>query len=279
MTVCEMQAERTKAAAQYARAYRRLERVAEAGRKAGDTIQLPRRRSTGGGGLGDVYCAAQSAIVARLGPEAPADSMATATAAPPSDSATPGADAARRISVPVLPEERRAGPPAAADTANEPPITIAPSAGGLQGQSEAARLEAERQRQLLNSYDVEIHKKFALAAAIVVFVLLGPPIALRFPRGGVGLVIGVSLGVFALYYVCLIAGETVADKGYVPAPLAMWAANIVFTAAAVVLLARMGREATTGRGGDWGELKEAARQRLAALLRRVGIRAERRQVA
>lgn len=280
MTVCEMQAERTKAAAQYARAYRRLERLAEAGRKVGDTIQVPRRRITGGGGLGDAYCAAQRAVLARLQPEAPADSVATATPAPPSDSTIPGADAARRIAVPVLPEERRAGPrPATADTAAEPPVTIAPSAGGLEGQSEAARLEAERQRQLFNSYDVEIHKKFALAAAIVVFVLLGPPIALRFPRGGVGLVIGVSLGVFALYYVCLIAGETVADKGYVPAPVAMWTANFAFTAAAVVLLARIGREASTGRGGDWGELKEAARQRAAALLRRVGIRAERRQVA
>ena len=66
-------------------------------------------------------------------------------------------------------------------------------------------------RTTMNRYDVEIHKKFALAAACIVFVLLGAPIALRFPRGGVGLVIGVSLVVFALYYVGLIAGESLAN--------------------------------------------------------------------
>ena len=35
-------------------------------------------------------------------------------------------------------------------------------------------------------------EEFSLAAACIIFVLLGAPIALRFPRGGVGLVIGVS---------------------------------------------------------------------------------------
>ena len=63
---------------------------------------------------------------------------------------------------------------------------------------------------------VEIEKKFAIAAACVIFVLLGAPVALRFPRGGVGLTIGVSLGVFGLYYVGLVAGEALARANLVP---------------------------------------------------------------
>ena len=105
-------------------------------------------------------------------------------------------------------------------------------------------------------YEVEIHKKFSLAVACIVFVLLGAPIALRFPRGGVGLVIGVSLGVFALYYVCLIAGESMADDGVLPPWVAMWAANMVFTVVGVFLFARMGREGSTARGGDLDDLKD-----------------------
>ena len=38
----------------------------------------------------------------------------------------------------------------------------------------------EDSANLMNSYGVEIHKKFALAVACFVFVLLGAPIALRF---------------------------------------------------------------------------------------------------
>jgi len=125
----------------------------------------------------------------------------------------------------------------------------------------------------MNSYGVEIHKKFALAVACFVFVLLGAPIALRFPRGGVGLTIGVSLFVFALYYVCLIAGEAIAKRGMMPAVVSMWMANIIFALIALWMLARMGQEGTTARGGDLkemlGTIKGSIRSRLRWKDRRV----------
>lgn len=136
------------------------------------------------------------------------------------------------------------------------------------------RSEAVRER---NRYDVEIQKKFSLAAACIIFVLIGAPIALRFPRGGVGLVIGVSFSIFGMYYVGLIGGETLADKGYLPPWLAMWAANIVLLLAGVVLVSQMGRESTTARGGDIRELVAMSRARAFGWLRRVGIPVERRR--
>ncbi len=96
----------------------------------------------------------------------------------------------------------------------------------------------------MNRYDVEIQKKFALSAACIVFVLIGAPIALRFPRGGVGLVIGVSLGVFAIYYVGLIAGESLADRAFLTPFWAMWAANVILT---IVGLVAPGAHGTRGR--------------------------------
>ena len=142
---------------------------------------------------------------------------------------------------------------------------------------EALRLRLTETSRSVSAYAVEIHKKFALAVACFVFVLLGAPIALRFPRGGVGLVIGVSLVVFAFYYICLIAGETMADKGYLPPAIAMWAANVVFAGVGLLLLARMGREAGSARGGDLGDLRETLRQWGAKVARALGARAERRR--
>src|SRR5258705_11113807 len=55
----------------------------------------------------------------------------------------------------------------------------------------------------IHQYSVEIHKKFALSVACMNFVLIGIALALRFPRGGVGLVIGGSLVIFAMFYVGL----------------------------------------------------------------------------
>ena len=77
-------------------------------------------------------------------------------------------------------------------------------------------------------------------AACVVFVLIGAPIALRFPRGGVGLVIGVSLVVFAIYYIGLIAGESLADRAFLTPFWAMWAANVILTIVGLVTVDAQG---------------------------------------
>ena len=124
---------------------------------------------------------------------------------------------------------------------------------------ESLRIRLNESGRIVSSYAVEIHKKFALAVACFVFVLLGAPIALRFPRGGVGLTIGVSLFVFALYYVCLIAGESLGKRGLVAPVVSMWAANVAFALVAVWLLSKIGREARTARGGDMGEMFDAIR--------------------
>ncbi len=99
----------------------------------------------------------------------------------------------------------------------------------------------------------------------------------RFPRGGVGLVIGVSFAVFGIYYVGLIGGETLADKGFLPPWVAMWAANIILLIVGLALASRMGREASTTRGGDFAELMATARSRVFGWMRLVGIPVERRQ--
>ena len=141
-------------------------------------------------------------------------------------------------------------------------------------EAEVRQGEAQRER---NQYDVEIQKKFSLAAACTIFVLVGAPIALRFPRGGVGLVIGVSFAIFGVYYVGLIGGETLANKAYLPPWLAMWAANIILSAIGIVLAIRMGRESSTSRGGDFGEMMMVLRARTLGWLRRFGIHVERRR--
>lgn len=156
-----------------------------------------------------------------------------------------------------------------------PTVTIAPPAPPVidtitmyRGAMNAADAQLATSREGLDSLTVEIHKKFALSFACLVFVLFGPPIALRFPRGGVGVTIGVSIGVFGLYYICLMGGEALADKGLVPPSIAMWIANVIFTVTGVVLLWRVESTTDTSRGGgirDWWADRRA-RRALAAQL-------------
>lgn len=86
------------------------------------------------------------------------------------------------------------------------------------------------------SYEVEVQKKYALAAACVVLALAGVAIAFLFPGGGVGLVIGAGCAVFGAYYVCLVAGESLADRLVVSPFVAMWLANLVLLAGALLVV-------------------------------------------
>ena len=106
----------------------------------------------------------------------------------------------------------------------------------------------------VRQYEVEFWKKLAIPAACIVFVLIGAPIGIRFPRGGVGMVIMVSLAVFAVYYAGLIGGESLADEGLLTPFWAMWAANLVFLVVGLWAVTTIGKGSATSRGGGWDDL-------------------------
>jgi lipopolysaccharide export system permease protein len=154
-------------------------------------------------------------------------------------------------------------PPAAAPPQPAPQPAVvpapAPSTGSAAIELNDARIRLEEARHGRNRYGIEIQKKFSLAFACIVFVLVGGPIALRFPRGGVGLVMGVGFSVFAIYYVGLMGGEELANHNYVSPLLAMWIDNLIFLLVGVVLLTRMGHERVTSRGGNVREAMDSVR--------------------
>jgi lipopolysaccharide export system permease protein len=101
----------------------------------------------------------------------------------------------------------------------------------------------------VSRFEVEIHKKLAIAVACLVFVLIGPPLALRFPTAGVGFVVLASAVIFFVYWIFLIAGEAMADRRVADPAVTMWLGNVIFFAAALPLVARMGHSSGTTRGG------------------------------
>jgi lipopolysaccharide export system permease protein len=109
------------------------------------------------------------------------------------------------------------------------------------------RAHAARIREAI--YLVELHKKYSIPAACIVFVLVGVPLAVRFPRGGIGLVLGAGMAIFLVYYIGLIAGETLANRLIVPPFLAMWGSNILMTILGLAGLRWVRKEGTAPRRG------------------------------
>jgi lipopolysaccharide export system permease protein len=166
--------------------------------------------------------------------------------------APPGGKVPISVPTPAPPATNAAAPPAP-PAANPAPTVTDTATTAASIELGDARIRLEDARHWRNRYGVEIQKKFSLAAACIVFVLVGAPIALRFPRGGVGLVIGVSFVVFAIYYIGLIGGESLANHNIISPFWAMWADNVIFLLVGLILVSRMGREGVTTRGGNFGE--------------------------
>ena len=91
------------------------------------------------------------------------------------------------------------------------------------------RNEAAKEREI-DSYWVEIHKKYSIPFACIVFVLIGAPLGVKTRRGGFGVAAGMSLGFFLLYWAFLIGGEKLADRQMLSPFLSMWTANFVLGA-------------------------------------------------
>lgn len=105
----------------------------------------------------------------------------------------------------------------------------------------ALRARAEDAQLRAAAYEVEIHKKFALAAASLVLALAGAAVGIRFPHGGVGLVFGAGGLVFTGYYLSVVAGEFLAERQLISPLFGMWMANVLLLVVVLLLLWRPSR--------------------------------------
>ena len=79
----------------------------------------------------------------------------------------------------------------------------------------------------INRYLVELHKKFSIPFASIVFILVGAPLGVMARRGNFALSTTISLGFFIIYWAFLIGGEQLADRGTISPFMSMWLPNII----------------------------------------------------
>ncbi len=78
-----------------------------------------------------------------------------------------------------------------------------------------------------NRYEVEVHKKFSLPFACLVFTLIGTPLGVLAKKGGFVVGTSLSFGFFLIYYILLIGGEEMADRNLVSPAVGMWTPNVL----------------------------------------------------
>ncbi len=97
----------------------------------------------------------------------------------------------------------------------------------------------------INSYTVEVHKKYALPVACIVFILIGAPLGVMVKKGGFGIAASISLFFFVVYWAFLIGGEKLADRNIITPFWGMWSANILLIIVGLLLTTKTIQETVT----------------------------------
>jgi len=135
----------------------------------------------------------------------------------------------------------------------------ADSEGGTDRTLTAAERVAREERYLairrrtlqgeINRYTLEIAKKYSISFACIAFVLVGAPLGVMIRRSGKGVGFVTSIGFFIFYWICLVGGEALGDRGILNPWLAMWLPNLVFLGLAAVFIRRAVNDANLASRG------------------------------
>jgi lipopolysaccharide export system permease protein len=112
---------------------------------------------------------------------------------------------------------------------------------------------------------VELQRKFSIPFACLAFAAIGIPLGIRPSRSARSRGFTVSLVLIFTYYTLLTLGESVGERGVMPAGLALWLPNILLTVLAVILFVRAARDSTVTHGSSFENWWLALRLRLGSV--------------
>ena len=93
-----------------------------------------------------------------------------------------------------------------------------------------------------NKYEVELHKKFSLPVACILFIMTGASLGVLFRKGGFTIATSLSFGFFLVYYIFMIGGEDLADRNILSPMVGIWSPNVLLFIISVYLLLHTIRE-------------------------------------
>lgn len=84
------------------------------------------------------------------------------------------------------------------------------------------------QKKNLNKYRMELHRKFTLSFAVLVFFFIGAPLGAIIRKGGLGMPVIVSILLFIFYYIISMSGEKSAREDAWSMVGGMWFSTFIF---------------------------------------------------
>ena len=87
----------------------------------------------------------------------------------------------------------------------------------------------------LKRYQNEIHRKYSISVLCLILFFIGAPLGAIIRKGGLGMPVIASVGLFLIYYVLSMVGEKFSREGMVPPIIGMWLSTLILAPVSVWL--------------------------------------------
>lgn len=106
---------------------------------------------------------------------------------------------------------------------------------------EYVKRQKERGVANIRSFEIEIHRRYAITAAAFILTLIGMSLSAKKVKGGMGVNIGIGLALSFSYILFTTVTSSFAVSGVASPMVAMWIPNIIFFIIGLVLYKRLTR--------------------------------------
>ena len=96
----------------------------------------------------------------------------------------------------------------------------------------------EKGSEGVKEYEVEMHRRMAAPAAIIILTLIGASLSSRKVRGGIGMHLGIGITIAFAYILFMQISKSYAISGDLSPFMAVWIPNFIFAALGIYLLAK-----------------------------------------
>ena len=93
----------------------------------------------------------------------------------------------------------------------------------------------------MNYYLVEFHKKISIPFACLAFTFIGIPLGIMVRRGGKAIGFGISLALIFIYYLLLVLGEMLGERGTINQFVALWIPNLVLMLTGIIISIKLSK--------------------------------------
>ncbi len=116
-------------------------------------------------------------------------------------------------------------------------VLIAAQRNAQQNQRTIMQFENDlyNKQRWINLHKIELHRKYTLSIACIIFFFIGAPLGAIIRKGGFGTPVVVSVLLFIAYYLVSMIGEKVAREGVWTVSTAMWFSTYLFFIVGILL--------------------------------------------